>query len=210
MNKLNAYKSLIIWLVIGVMMIALFNLLNVPQKGEEELIFSDFMTKLEAGQVEDVTIKGSIINGQLKAGKKFRTFSAEYLDLVNSLRAHNVKITVKPEEQNPWYWNLFFSWGPIIFLVVIWVFFMRQMQTGGNKALSFGKAKAKLISEKSVKITFADVAGIDEAKEELQEIIDFLKDPQKFQKLGGRIPKGVSACRRLPEPARPCWQGPCR
>ena len=191
MNKLNAYKSLIIWLVIGVMMIALFNLLNVPQKGEEELIFSDFMTKLEAGQVEDVTIKGSIINGQLKDGKKFRTFSAEYPDLVTSLRHQNVKITVKPEEQNPWYWNLFFSWGPIIFLVVIWVFFMRQMQTGGNKALSFGKAKAKLVSEKSVKITFADVAGIDEAKAEVQEIIDFLKDPQKFQKLGGKIPKGV-------------------
>ncbi len=191
MNKLNAYKSLIIWLVIGVMMIALFNLLNVPKKGEEELIFSDFMTKLEAGQVEDVTIKGSIINGQLKDGKKFRTFSAEYPDLVSSLRDQNVKITVKPEEQNPWYWNLFFSWGPIIFLVVIWVFFMRQMQTGGNKALSFGKAKAKLVSEKSVKITFADVAGIDEAKAEVQEIIDFLKDPQKFQKLGGKIPKGV-------------------
>ena len=191
MNKLNAYKSLIIWLVIGVMMIALFNLLNVPKKGEEELIFSDFMTKLEAGEVEDVTIKGSIINGQLKDGKKFRTFSAEYPDLVSSLRAQNVKITVKPEEQNPWYWNLFFSWGPIIFLVVIWVFFMRQMQTGGNKALSFGKAKAKLIPEKSVKITFADVAGIDEAKAEVQEIIDFLKDPQKFQKLGGKIPKGV-------------------
>ncbi|MFA6054388.1 MAG: ATP-dependent zinc metalloprotease FtsH [Thermodesulfovibrionales bacterium] len=191
MNKLNAYKSLIIWLVIGVMMIALFNLLNVPKKGEEELIFSDFMTKLEAGAVEDVTIKGSVINGQLKDGKKFRTFSAEYPDLVTSLRRQNVKITVKPEEQNPWYWNLFFSWGPIIFLVVIWVFFMRQMQTGGNKALSFGKAKAKLVSEKSVKITFADVAGIDEAKAEVQEIIDFLKDPQKFQKLGGKIPKGV-------------------
>ncbi len=191
MNKLNAYKSLIIWLVIGIMMIALFNLLNVPKKGEEELIFSDFMIKLEAGEVEDVTIKGSIINGQLKDGKKFRTFSAEYPDLVSSLRDQNVKITVKPEEQNPWYWNLFFSWGPIIFLVVIWVFFMRQMQTGGNKALSFGKAKAKLISEKSVKITFADVAGIDEAKAEVQEIIDFLKDPQKFQKLGGKLPKGV-------------------
>jgi len=191
MNKLNAYKSLIIWLVIGVMMIALFNLLNVPKKGEEELIFSDFMTKLEAGEVEDVTIKGSIINGQLKDGKKFRTFSAEYPDLVSALRDQSVKITVKPEEQNPWYWNLFFSWGPIIFLVVIWVFFMRQMQTGGNKAMSFGKAKAKLIPEKSVKITFADVAGIDEAKAEVQEIIDFLKDPQKFQKLGGKIPKGV-------------------
>ncbi|HMK49575.1 MAG TPA: ATP-dependent zinc metalloprotease FtsH [Thermodesulfovibrionales bacterium] len=191
MNKLNAYRSLIVWLVIGVMMIVLFNLLNVPKKGEEEIIFSDFMTKLDAGQVEDVTIKGSVISGQLKDGKKFRTFTADYPELVKNLRDKDVKITVKPEEQNPWYWNLFFSWGPIIFLVVIWIFFMRQMQTGGNKALSFGKAKAKLVSEKSVKITFADVAGIDEAKAEVQEIIDFLKDPQKFQKLGGKIPKGV-------------------
>jgi len=191
MNKLNAYRSLIVWLVIGVMMIVLFNLLNVPKKGEEEIIFSDFMTKLDAGQIDDVTIKGSVISGQLKDGKKFKTFSADYPELVKNLRAENVKITVKPEEQNPWYWNLFFSWGPIIFLVVIWIFFMRQMQTGGNKALSFGKAKAKLVSEKSVKITFADVAGIDEAKAEVQEIIDFLKDPQKFQKLGGKIPKGV-------------------
>ena len=173
------------------MMIVLFNLLNVPKKGEEEIIFSDFMTKLEAGQIDDVTIKGSVISGQLKDGKKFKTYSADYPELVKNLRAENVKITVKPEEQNPWYWNLFFSWGPIIFLVVIWIFFMRQMQTGGNKALSFGKAKAKLVSEKSVKITFADVAGIDEAKAEVQEIIDFLKDPQKFQKLGGKIPKGV-------------------
>ncbi len=107
------------------------------------------------------------------------------------MRAENVKITVKPEDQNPWYWNLLFNWAPIIFFVVIWIFFMRQMQTGGNKALSFGKAKVKLVSEKSVKITFADVAGIEEAKAEVQEIIDFLKDPQKFQKLGGKIPKGV-------------------
>lgn len=191
MNKLNAYKSLIIWLVIGVMMIALFNLLNVPPKGEEELKFSDFMTQLDSGQVDEVTIKGSVISGQLKNGKKFRTFSPDYPELVKNLRDGKVKISAKPEEQNPWYWNLFFSWGPIIFLVVIWIFFMRQMQTGGNKALSFGKAKAKLISEKSVKITFADVAGIDEAKAEVQEIIDFLKDPQKFQKLGGKIPKGV-------------------
>lgn len=172
-------------------MILLFNLLSTPKKAEQEMIFSEFMTKLEAGQVEEVTIKGSVISGQLKDGKKFKTFAVEYPDLVKTLRSNNVKITVRPEEQNPWYWNLFFSWGPIIFLVVIWIFFMRQMQTGGNKALSFGKAKAKLVSEKSVKVTFADVAGIEEAKAEVQEIIDFLKDPQKFQKLGGKIPKGV-------------------
>jgi cell division protease FtsH len=190
-NRLNAYRGLLVWLLIGVMMIFLFNILNTPRKGEQEMIFSDFMAKLDAGEIEEVLIKGNVINGQLRDGKKFKTYAAEYPDLVQTLRDQDVKITVKPEEQNPWYWNLFFSWGPIIFLVVIWIFFMRQMQTGGNKALSFGKAKAKMVSEKAVKITFADVAGIEEAKGEVQEIIDFLKDPQKFQKLGGKIPKGV-------------------
>jgi len=188
---LSAYRSLFVWLLIGIMMILLFNLLSTPKKMEQEMIFSDFMTRLEAGEVDEVTIKGSSITGQLKDGKKFKTYTTEYPDLVKILRSKNVRITAKPEEQNPWYWNLFFSWGPIIFLVAIWIFFMRQMQAGGNKALSFGKAKAKLVSEKSVKITFADVAGIEEAKGEVQEVIDFLKDPQKFQKLGGKIPKGV-------------------
>lgn len=191
MNALNTYRSLFVWLLIGVMMILMFNLLSTPKKAEQEMIFSEFMTRLEAGEVVDVTMKGSVITGQLKDGKQFKTYAAEFPDLVKTLRSNNVKISVKPEDQNPWYWNLFFSWGPIIFLVAIWIFFMRQMQTGGNKALSFGKAKAKLVSEKSVKITFADVAGIEEAKAEVQEIIDFLKDPQKFQKLGGKIPKGV-------------------
>lgn len=188
---MSAYRSLFVWLLIGIMIILLFNLLSTPKKVEQEMIFSDFMTRLEAGEVEDVTIKGNSITGQLKDGKKFKTYTTEYPDLVKILMSKNVRITAKPEEQNPWYWNLFFSWGPIIFLVIIWIFFMRQMQAGGNKALSFGKAKAKLVSEKSVKITFADVAGVEEAKGEVQEIIDFLKDPQKFQKLGGKIPKGV-------------------
>jgi cell division protease FtsH len=188
---LNLYKSLFVWLFIGIMIILLFNLLSFPKKTEQEMIFSEFMTKLEAGDVEEVTIKGNSLTGHLKNGKMFKTYTAEYPDLVKVLRSNNVKITVKPEEQNPWYWNLFFSWGPIIFLAAIWIFFMRQMQAGGNKALSFGKARAKLVSEKSVKVTFADVAGIEEAKGEVQEIIDFLRDPQKFQKLGGKIPKGV-------------------
>ena len=191
MNKLSAYRSLFIWLLIGVMMILLFNLLGTQKKGETEIIFSEFMDRLNAGEVEEVTMKGSVVTGQLKDAKKFKTYAAEYPELVRTLREKNVKITVKPEEQNPWYWNLFFSYGPIILLIVLWVLFMRQMQTGGNKALSFGKAKAKMVSEKAVKVTFADVAGIEEAKAEVQEIIDFLKDPQKFQKLGGKIPKGV-------------------
>src|SRR4030043_527843 len=168
---MNVYRSLFVWLLIGVMMILLFNLLSSPKKTEQEMIFSEFMTRLESGEIHEVTIKGSSITGQLTDGKKFKTYTAEYPDLVKILRDKNVRITAKPEEQNPWYWNLIFSWGPIILLAAIWIFFMRQMQTGGNKALSFGKAREKLVSEKSVKITFADVAGLKEAKEGVREIM---------------------------------------
>ena len=188
---MNIYRSLFIWLFIGIVIILLFNLFSAPKKTGDEIIFSEFMTKLDAGEVEEVIIKDSNITGQFKDGKRFKTYAPAYPDLVKVLRSQSVRITVKPSEQNPWYWNLFFSWGPVILLAAIWIFFMRQMQTGGNRALSFGKAKARLASEKSVKITFSDVAGIEEAKAEVQEIIDFLKAPQKFQKLGGKIPKGV-------------------
>ncbi|MEK6673114.1 MAG: ATP-dependent zinc metalloprotease FtsH [Nitrospirota bacterium] len=187
----NVYKSLFVWLMIGLVMILLFNLVSTPPKMEDEVMFSDFMTKVDSGEVEEVIIKESYISGRLKDGKKFRTYAANYPDLIRDLRTKNVRISAKPPEQNPWYVNFFFSWGPIIFLALVWVFFMRQMQTGGNKALSFGKSKARLVSEKSVKITFADVAGVEEAKAEVREIIEFLKDPQKFSKLGGKIPKGV-------------------
>ncbi|MEW6116091.1 MAG: ATP-dependent zinc metalloprotease FtsH [Nitrospirota bacterium] len=185
------YKSLFVWLLIGMAMILLFNLFNVPPKTEKEIIFSDFIAKAEAGDVEEVTMKESHITGKLKDGSKFRTYSAEYPDLVKLLREKNVRITARPPDQNPWYVSFFFSWGPIIFLVLVWIVFMRQMQMGGNKAMSFGKAKAKLVSDKAVKVTFADVAGVEEAKTEVEEIIEFLKDPQKFSRLGGKIPKGV-------------------
>jgi cell division protease FtsH len=177
--------------MVGIMVILLFNLLNAPQKTQEEIIFSEFMTKLDSDQVDEVTIKESSITGRFKDGTKFKSYSPDYPQLINTLRTKNVKITVKPPDQNPWYVNFFFTWGPIIFIALVWIFFMRQMQSGGNKAMSFGKSKARLVSEKAVKITFSDVAGIEEAKVEVQEIIDFLKDPHKFQKLGGKIPKGV-------------------
>jgi cell division protease FtsH len=173
------------------MIILLFNLLNAPKKIQEEINFSDFMARLEAGEIDEVTLNENIITGRIKDGTKFKSYSPEYPDLINLMRSKKVMITVEPPAQNPWYVNFFFTWGPIIFIALIWIFFMRQMQSGGNKALSFGKSKARLVSDKSVKITFADVAGIDESKGEVQEIIDFLKDPQKFQKLGGKIPKGV-------------------
>jgi cell division protease FtsH len=185
------YKSILIWLLIGMSILLLFNLFNVPQKSEKELIFSDFVKKVDSGEVDEVTIKESNITGRLKDGSKFKTYSANYPDLVKELRDKNVRIIAKPPDQPPLYMTILISWGPIIFIVLIWVFFMRQMQMGGNKAMSFGKAKAKLVSEKSVKVTFADVAGIEEAKNEVQEIIEFLRDPQKFSRLGGRIPKGV-------------------
>ncbi|MGE5301491.1 MAG: ATP-dependent metallopeptidase FtsH/Yme1/Tma family protein, partial [Acidobacteriota bacterium] len=130
---MNTYRSLFIWLLIGLMVILLFNLLNAPKKTAEEMIFSDFLTKVDAGQIDEVTIKENAITGRLKDGAKFKTYYADYPDLVKVLRGKDVKITVKPPDQNPWYVNLFFTWGPIIFIAVIWIFFMRQMQSGGNK-----------------------------------------------------------------------------
>ncbi|MBI4654394.1 MAG: ATP-dependent metallopeptidase FtsH/Yme1/Tma family protein [Nitrospirae bacterium] len=173
------------------MMVMVFNLFKAP-KVEEEVTFSDFLARLQNSEVVEVTIKkpDNLITGTLKEGTRFKTYAPDYPDLVKELQAKGAKITVKPE-QNPWYVNIFLNFGPIILIFFLWVLFMRQMQVGGNKALSFGKSKAKLVSEKAVKLTFADVAGIEEAKAEVQEIIDFLKDPQKFQKLGGKIPKGV-------------------
>ncbi|MEK7196338.1 MAG: ATP-dependent metallopeptidase FtsH/Yme1/Tma family protein, partial [Nitrospirota bacterium] len=146
---MNKYRNLFIWVLMAVMTILLINLLNTPKKAEEEMIFSEFIAKLDAGNVEEVVIKENYVMGRLNDGKKFKTYLAEYPDLVKELKAKGVKITAKPPEQNPWYVNFFFSWGPIIFLVLVWIFFMRQMQSGGNKALSFGKSKAKLVSDKA-------------------------------------------------------------
>ncbi len=184
-------RSIIVWVVFGLMMILAFNMLDTS-KQEEEMVFSDFMLNLKDGQVIDVTIQQpeNLIIGTLKSGEKFKAYAPDYPDLVKELREKGVRISAKPD-QTPWYISVLFNFGPILLLVVLWVFFMKQMQAGGNKALSFGKSKAKLASEKAVKITFKDVAGVEEAKEEVQEVIDFLKDPQKFQKLGGKIPKGV-------------------
>jgi cell division protease FtsH len=185
-------KNLALWIVIGLFMILLFNLFTVPPRTDEaDLIFSDFMTKVEQGEVNEVTIKENFLAGVLKDGGKFKTYAAPYPDLINQLRAKNVRIVAKPPDENPWYVTFLVSWGPFILFLGLWIFFMRQMQVGGNKALSFGKSRARLLSEDRKKVTFADVAGADEAKDEVQEIIEFLKDPPKFQKLGGRIPKGV-------------------
>ncbi|MCL4461812.1 MAG: ATP-dependent zinc metalloprotease FtsH [Nitrospirae bacterium] len=185
------YKNLALWLVIGLVIFLVFDLFQVRQPGMKNLVFSDFISKLDQNQISEVTIKNNYISGVMKDGSHFKTYAANDPNLVQELQKKNVRIVAIPPEDNPWYLNLLISWGPIIVLVLLWVFFMRQMQSGGNKAMSFGKSRAKLITEDKRKITFADVAGVEEAKEEVAEIVEFLKDPTKFQRLGGRIPKGV-------------------
>ncbi len=185
-------KNLIFWVVVGLFMILLFNLFTFQgQSPDEEVKFSEFVSRVEQSDVREVTIRGNYINGLFKDGRPFKTYLVEYPDLVKVLREHHVTINAKPPEDNPWYVTLLVTWGPFILFLALWFFLMRQMQIGGNKALSFGRSRARLLTEDRKKITFSDVAGIDEAKEEVVEIIEFLKDPHKFQKLGGRIPKGV-------------------
>src|SRR5881296_1010916 len=185
-------KNLIFWVVVGLFMILLFNLFTFQgQSPDEEVKFSEFVSKVEQSDVREVTIRGNYINGLFKDGRPFKTYMVEYPDLVKVLREHHVTINAKPPEDNPWYVTLLVTWGPFILFLALWFFLMRQMQIGGNKALSFGRSRARLLTEDRKKVTFSDVAGIDEAKDEVLEIIEFLKDPRKFQKLGGRIPKGV-------------------
>ena len=184
-------KQLMFWTVLGLFIILLVNLWSMPTRGlEEQVIFSDFMAKLDKGDVGKVIIRGHHISGVLKDNSRLRTYSADYPDLVQVLREKDVQIEVKPPEENPWYMSFLMTWGPIAFFLGFWLFLMRRMQ-GGNAALSLVKSRARLLTDDRKKVTFADVAGIDEVKEEVQETVEFLKDPRKFQKLGGRIPKGV-------------------
>ena len=185
------YKNLALWLVIGIVLIALFNIFNKPIIIQSEVIFSDFMDQVEQGQVNEVMIRGDNITGKYIDDQAFETTAPpKYPDLIKALRDKNVRIVVVAPEQTSWYMSVLISWFPMLLLLGIWMFFMRQMQVGGGKALSFGKSRARLNETKN-KTTFKDVAGVDEAKEELHEIIEFLKEPQKFSKLGGKIPKGV-------------------
>ncbi|HSF65913.1 MAG TPA: ATP-dependent zinc metalloprotease FtsH [Nitrospiraceae bacterium] len=185
-------KNILFWVVVGLFMILLFNLFSVPHhEPEEDVIFSEFMAKLDKGEVERVIIKANHISAVLKDKTRIRTYSVEYPELVQVLRDKGVQIEAKPPDESPWYITFLVTWGPFVLFLGLWFFLMRQMQMGGNKALSFGKSRARLLTEERKKVLFSDVAGVDEAKNEVLEIIEFLKDPRKFQKLGGRIPKGV-------------------
>jgi cell division protease FtsH len=183
------YKNLALWLVISLMMVMLFQIFNQPERGRIEISYSEFLAMVENENVLKVTIQGDHITGESSQGA-FKTFAPEDPELIKLLRSKGVQIMAKPRDDGSWF-QVLLSWVPMLLLIGVWIFFMRQMQAGGGKALSFGKSKARLMSEYQEKVTFEDVAGIDEAKEELHEIIDFLRDPKRFTRLGGRIPKGV-------------------
>ncbi len=185
------YKNLALWLVISLMVILLFNMFNHPGQSKQETSYSEFIAAVSDGEVNQVTIQGNDIFGKYKDGTAFRTFVPNDPDLIRVLRDKGVQITAKAAEESPWFMTILISWFPMLLLIGVWIFFMRQMQAGGGKAMSFGKSRARLVSDSARKVTFEDVAGIEEAKEELEEIIEFLRDPKKFTKLGGRIPKGV-------------------
>ncbi len=185
------YRNLGVWLLISMAMIFLFNVFSHPKQPRESITYSDFLASIEQGKVAEVTIQGENIYGNYIDGRPFKTFSPQDPELIRILRQRGIGISAKPKEESPWYVTVLISWFPMVLLIAVWIFFMRQMQAGGGRAMSFGRSRARLLPEQAKKVTFEDVAGIDESKEELREIIDFLKDPKKFTRLGGRIPKGV-------------------
>lgn len=180
-----------LWALIVLAMVMLFNMFQQPQSGAAKIPFTEFMNKVGEGQVLSVTMQGQSIIGRTSDNKLVQTYAPRDANLVNLLMDKKVEIKVDPPEDSPWYATILMSWFPMLLLVAVWIFFMRQMQNSGGKAMSFGRSRAKLLNQDNARVTFADVAGVDEAKDELSEVVEFLANPKKFTRLGGRIPKGV-------------------
>ncbi len=189
MNQFS--RNLILWAIISLLMVVLFNLFNQPQGTQARLTYTEFLQKVERGEVLRVTIQGQKLTGESSEGKAFQTYAPNDPELVTRLISQKVEVKAEPQEEAPWYMTLLVSWFPMLLLIGVWIFFMRQMQGGGGKAMSFGRSRARMITPESARVTFEDVAGVDEAKEELSEVVEFLSNPRKFTRLGGRIPKGV-------------------
>jgi cell division protease FtsH len=189
----NLTKNLLLWLVIAIVLMSVFNNFGNRQQATRPMEYSTFVQKVRSDEIERVTIQGREITGKLKSGESFTTYNPGDQQIYNDLLDHKVQFEGKPQEEQSLLLTIFINWFPLLLLVGVWVFFMRQMQggMGGRGAMSFGKSKARMLSEEQNKITFDDVAGVEEAKEEVGELVEFLRDPSKFQKLGGRIPKGV-------------------
>ena len=188
----NMFKNLAVWLVIGLVLMTVFNQFNTRQVAQGSIEYSQFLDEVKQGRISKVVIEGRTLKATTTEGKRITSYAPPDLWMVSDLLKNGVKIEAKPEEEPSFLMNLFVSWFPMLLLIGVWVFFMRQMQGGGKGgAFSFGKSRARMTDEAQNTITFVDVAGCDEAKEEVQELVDFLRDPSKFQKLGGRIPKGV-------------------
>ncbi len=184
------YKNAALWIIITLLMIMFYNFFSQPRTGDINISYTQFLNMVDEGKVDSVIIQGNELFVRDITGGHYKVYSPNDSDMIKILREKKVSISAKPIGDSPWYISIIASWFPMLFLVGIWIFFMRQMQ-GGGKALSFGKSRARLLSNDKNKVVFDEVAGVDEAKEELSEIVDFLKEPKKFTSLGGRIPKGV-------------------
>jgi cell division protease FtsH len=186
-------KNLLLWIVIAIVLVSVFNNFGPRPSSAKPMKYSEFVASVKQGVVNKVVVEGRSIHGETTSGERFLTYSPGDPELINDLLNNNVEIDAKPPEQQGVLMNIFISWFPMLLLIAVWIFFMRQMQGGGGGrgAMSFGKSKARMLGEDQVKVTFSDVAGVDEAKEEVAELVEFLRDPGKFQKLGGKIPRGV-------------------
>ena len=185
-------RNLLLWGIISLAMVIVFNLFSQPQPmSQQRLTYSEFLRQADRGEIAEVAIQGNTIMGKTRDGKSFQIYAPQDPGRVDKLIAQKVEVRAEPPEESPWYVTLLLSWFPMLLFVGVWIFFMRQMQGGAGRAMSFGRARARLLNQEQGKVTFEDVAGVDEAKEELSEVVDFLSDPRKFTRLGGRIPKGV-------------------